>query len=85
MKYLLKIKKKQDHTDAVSIKLQHELKEFESLKELIDHLFENAIFIESYEIFEVNEFEKKEDSISVVRGTDGNILLSGNNSYSQFN
>lgn len=61
MKYLLKVNKKANTTNSVAIEVSSDLREFATLKDLIRHLFDNAMFIKSYEIFEVEEFEKSEE------------------------
>lgn len=58
MKYLLETKDKKngDHSAAVSFKQGYRM--FEKIADLIDHLFENAVFIEKYTIHEVHSFEE---------------------------
>jgi len=60
--YLLKIRKKEDQTNNINITLSNEYKEFEKLKELISYIYSNSVFIASYEIFEMKEFESEDIS-----------------------
>jgi len=57
--YLLRMKKKHDGTDNVSITLMNEDKEFVTITELVNFFWKNAMFIESYKIFELKELDKE--------------------------
>ena len=61
MKYLLKTKQKQNATNEVSITLTNAYDIFERMKYLISYLFKNAAFIESYEIYILEDFEPIEE------------------------
>ena len=71
MKYLLKTDLKQNTLNEVSISLKNEFTITNNIRELILHLFNNAAFIESYEIYILQEFEPivnsccSEDSIKL--------------------
>jgi len=71
MKYLLKTDLKQNTLNEVSISLKNEFTITNNIRELILHLFNNAAFIESYEIYILQELEPivnsccSEDSIKL--------------------
>ncbi len=70
--YLLKIKRKKDETQNISIHLANEYIEFENVTEIIKFVYENALFIESYRVFELKNFEENlKDSMIIACGSCG--------------
>lgn len=59
--YLLRIKHKEDKTENVKIGFVNVYKEFDKLTHLVQFIHENAVFIESYTIFETKVFESSDD------------------------
>lgn len=75
--YLLKFTHKPDETGKITLVLTHKYNEFIKLTELFKFVFENSIYIESYEIFEMNKFEEDKYDGATIRSGDGISLSSG--------
>ncbi len=75
MKYLLKIKKKQDSTVNVAV-YASEYKEFDNITQIVKYVYENSIFIEKYTIYEMEVFENsKSDLILTNKNCTSNIIF----------
>lgn len=79
-KYLLKFKKKDDATDPVRISVKFNYKEFDSMTPLVRFVFENAVFIQDYTIFELKNFERE----ITIGGEGGSINLSSTTACGAF-
>ena len=88
MKYLLKFEVKKNNINKTSLVLRNKYREFSRIKPLIKFLFENAIYIDSYEIFDVCEFEKEENPGSLTitgRGCDNTLRFDSANCIGAMN
>ena len=73
MKYILKIKKKVDSTVSIAV-YADEYKEFNNITNIIEHIYKNSVFIDSYEIYKLEPFEKTSDQ-SNISCEKGNIVF----------
>lgn len=75
--YLLKIKKKFEESAKIQITMYCDYLEFTNLTQLIKYIFNNANFLESYEIFERRNFEQSNDSsLYTIKGcNEGNLRI----------
>ena len=58
--YLLKVAPKPNGTNAVTIRSKHTYHEFSNFKNIIDWVYANAMFIDSYELFEIKPMNEGE-------------------------
>lgn len=75
--YLLKIQRKEDCTEKISLGNKYEYHEYDGIIELIKFIFDNAVYIENYSIREMKNIDNTEKSSS----GQASILLSSGDSY----
>lgn len=87
MKVLLKIKVVTNPELGVNIGLKNTYQEFDVIEEAIGFLFKNRHQIESYEIFKIEEYKTKKESMtafSINAGSNPTIRMNGQSSFAEF-